>query len=94
MGFSLLSSLGSCIFLGNYHERNVKFQNLSESKRKTASFKLSKFTHHSGRLLSSKFELIEFDERTSPHEVNPNQVPFNDYSLFIIEFIYLLFGKK
>lgn len=70
MGFSMLGSLGSHIFVGNCRGNNVKFQFFSDIGRNTISFKLPKSRSVSGRVLSSKFEPIEFEERTSPTEVN------------------------
>ncbi|PON43307.1 LOG family [Parasponia andersonii] len=69
MGFSMLGSLSSHIFVGNCHGRNVKFQYYSEIGRNTTGFKLPKFRNGSRRPLSCKFESFEFDERRSPTEV-------------------------
>lgn len=70
MGFSMLGLLGSHIFVGNCHGKNVKFQYFSEVGRNTIRFKLPKHRRVSGRVFSSKLESIEFEERTSPTEVN------------------------
>ncbi|XP_062077544.1 probable cytokinin riboside 5'-monophosphate phosphoribohydrolase LOGL2 isoform X1 [Humulus lupulus] len=68
MGFSTLD-LGSHIFVGNCHGKYVKFQYFNEIGRNTLSFKLPDSRRVSTRPLSSKFESIEFEERTSPAEV-------------------------
>ncbi|KAM6554001.1 hypothetical protein CsatB_014763 [Cannabis sativa] len=68
MGFSTLG-LCSHIFVGNGHGKNVKCQYFNDIGRSTLSFKLFNSRRVSARPLSSKFESIEFEERTSPTEV-------------------------
>ncbi|XP_060973251.1 uncharacterized protein LOC115725781 isoform X1 [Cannabis sativa] len=68
MGFSTLG-LCSHIFVGNGHGKNVKFQYFNDIGRSTLSFKLFNSRRVSARPLSSKFESIAFEERTSPTEV-------------------------
>lgn len=71
MGFCVLGSLGSHVLVRNSCERSVKFQYFPAMERHNSSFKLPKFRCHSGRLVTSKLESTEFQERTSPNEVDP-----------------------
>ncbi|KAG2678186.1 hypothetical protein I3760_12G132000 [Carya illinoinensis] len=69
MGFSLVGSLGSQVLVRNYHPGRSKFQSFSERGTHTINFKLSEVRSPSARILFSKREAIEFEERTSPDEV-------------------------
>lgn len=65
MGFSVLGSLGSRILVRNSHHRStLTIQSVRERERRTISFKLS-----SSRPMSSKSQVVDVDERTSPNEV-------------------------
>ncbi|XP_062168529.1 probable cytokinin riboside 5'-monophosphate phosphoribohydrolase LOGL9 [Alnus glutinosa] len=64
MGFSMVGSLGSQISVRNSHRRRLKFQSFSERATHTITFK-----SHPAKVLLSKREAIEFEERTSPNEV-------------------------
>jgi hypothetical protein len=66
MGFSMVGSLGSQISVRNSHQRRLKFQSFSERATHTITFK-----SHPAKVLLSKREAIEFEERTSPNEVPP-----------------------
>lgn len=78
MGFSSLGFVGSKIFAGNCEANNVKIQHMSEVSKNGISFN-SKHCYNNkvGRFsrpilsVSSKFESFQFEERTSPNEVNP-----------------------
>ncbi|XP_015870458.3 probable cytokinin riboside 5'-monophosphate phosphoribohydrolase LOGL10 isoform X2 [Ziziphus jujuba] len=69
MGFSMLASLGSHVLARNSCEGIVKFQYLPAMERHNVSFKISKFRCHSGRIVSSKHDPIDLEERASPSEV-------------------------
>lgn len=69
MGFSVLGSVGSHILVRNSHEGTLKIQSFRERERPTISFELSRSRSYHGRIKSSKSELLDFDERTSPNEV-------------------------
>ncbi|KAG2678185.1 hypothetical protein I3760_12G132000 [Carya illinoinensis] len=69
MGFSLVGSLGSQVLVRNYHPGRSKFQSFSERGTHTINFKLSEVRSPSARILFSKREAIEFEERTSPDEI-------------------------
>lgn len=69
MGFSMLGSLGTQVFVGNSYGKKVKFQFFSEKTRNAIVFKPPRFGRLSGRATSSKSESYEFEERTSPTEV-------------------------
>ncbi|KAM5585374.1 putative cytokinin riboside 5'-monophosphate phosphoribohydrolase LOGL10 [Rosa sericea] len=64
MAFSVLGSLGSHVFVRTSHQRPLTIQSVRERGRRNVSFKLSR-----SRVMSSKSELVDFDERTSPIEV-------------------------
>ncbi|XP_004294450.1 PREDICTED: probable cytokinin riboside 5'-monophosphate phosphoribohydrolase LOGL10 [Fragaria vesca subsp. vesca] len=64
MGFSVLGSLGSHVFVRTSHPRPLTIQSVRERERRNISFKLSRF-----KVMSRKSELVDFDERTSPIEV-------------------------
>ena len=69
MGFSMLGSLGTQVFVGSSYGKKVKFQFFSEKTRNAIVFKPPRFGRLSGRATSSKSESCEFEERTSPTEV-------------------------
>ncbi|KAM0997360.1 hypothetical protein ACFX13_007333 [Malus domestica] len=69
MGFSVLGSVGSHILVRNSYEGTLKIQSFRERERPTISFELSRSRSYHGRIKSSKSELLDFDERTSPNEV-------------------------
>lgn len=69
MGFSVLGSVGSHILVRNCYERTLKIQSFRERERPTIGFELSRSRSYHGRIKSSKYELPDFDERTSPNEV-------------------------
>lgn len=73
MGFALLGSLGSCVSLKDSHQWNVKFQSFNLKERFGVGFKL--VTNFKAcnlvRVSLCKNEFVDFEERTSPNEVNP-----------------------
>ena len=72
MGFSMLGSLGSHIFVGKSHGNNVEVQFFGGIGKNGITFKhCSKFAGFSRQVIaiSSKLESSQFDERTSPAEV-------------------------
>lgn len=71
MGFSLVGSFGSHVLLKECCHKIVKFQTLSEKERFSVKF-VSKSKSCPGRAsaLLCKSELVDFEERTSPQEVN------------------------
>lgn len=71
MGFTMVGSLGSQISVRNSHQRRLKFQSLSERVAHTITFKFQEARSRPAKVLFSKRESIEFEERTSPNEVNP-----------------------
>ncbi|KAJ0102829.1 hypothetical protein Patl1_04034 [Pistacia atlantica] len=70
MGFSLVGSFGSHVWLKNSCHKTVKFQTSSGKKRFSVKF-TSKFDSCPGRAsaLLCKREVVDFEERTSPLEV-------------------------
>ncbi|KAJ0046588.1 hypothetical protein Pint_03987 [Pistacia integerrima] len=70
MGFSLVGSFGSHVWLKNSCHKTVKFQTSSGKKRFSVKF-TSKFNSCPGRAsaLLCKSEVVDFEERTSPLEV-------------------------
>lgn len=70
MGFSLLGSMGSQILARNYHQGRSKFQSFSGRGTHNINFKSSEVRSRSAKISFSKSEAIEFEERTSPDEVN------------------------
>lgn len=69
MGFSVANSLGSQIFPRNCHHRNVNYLFSSKKERYSIHLERSKLKHLPKIVLSSKLELIDIEERTSPIEV-------------------------
>ncbi|KAJ7960862.1 Cytokinin riboside 5'-monophosphate phosphoribohydrolase [Quillaja saponaria] len=69
MAFSVVGLLGSQILVKDLHKRRLKFQFLSEREQSGINFKFSKFGPLQGRILLSKRQSIDFDERKSPNEV-------------------------
>ena len=71
MGFSMVGSLGSQICARNSHQRKLKFESFSHRRKHTLDFNFSKLRSHPAKILLSKRDAFEFEERTSPNEVNP-----------------------
>lgn len=70
MGFSLVGSFGSHVLVRNSRLGTVKFQSLSGKEMINYNFMVPKFKTSPGRALLCKRELVDFEERTSPNEVN------------------------
>ena len=72
MGFSMVGSLGSQILVRNCHQRKLKFESFAHGRKHTMDFNFAELRSHPAKiLLSKKRDAIEFEERTSPNEVNP-----------------------
>lgn len=69
MGFSMANSLGSQVFPRNCHHRNENYLSSSKKERYSMHLDCSKHKHLPKSVLSSKLELIDIEERTSPIEV-------------------------
>ena len=85
MGFSMVGSLGSQIWARNSHQRKLKFESFSHRRKHTLDFNFSKLRSHPAKILLSKRDAFEFEERTSPNEVNPLWI-------FIFSLVFFFFG--
>lgn len=88
MGFSVLGSLGSHVLARHSCEGIVKFQYFPAMERHNGCFKISKFRCHSGRLVSSKHDPTEFEERASPSKVDPL---WNFIIIFVCVCVFFIF---
>lgn len=68
MGFSMVGSLGSQMWARNSHQRKLKFESFSQRRKHTLDFNFSKHRSHPAKILLSKRDAFEFEERTSPNE--------------------------
>ncbi|KAF3955169.1 hypothetical protein CMV_019586 [Castanea mollissima] len=69
MGFSMVGSFGSQIWARNSHQRKLKFESFSHRRKHILDFNFSKLRSHPAKILLSKRDAFEFEERTSPNEV-------------------------
>ena len=73
MGFAVLGSSGSYVTVRDSHQWNVRFRSFTLKERFGVGFKLVKNfkDYNLGSVSLCKGEVIDFEERTSPNEVNP-----------------------
>lgn len=71
MESSMVLTFGSQFFPRNANRRMSKFQSFGEWGSHTVIFKFSDARAQPARVLMSKRDVIGFEERTSPIEVNP-----------------------
>ncbi|KAM3744082.1 hypothetical protein ACB098_06G025000 [Castanea mollissima] len=69
MGFSMVGSFGSQIWARNSHQRKLKFESFSHRRKHILDFNFSKLRSHPAKILLSKRDAFEFEERTSPNEI-------------------------